>query len=167
MALKPIHQIENFSNRCVWFFFYCAKQWWYTHQPSLTICLYSFKVCSGKTHFLPVLHCVFVMYSISLPALYRLNASLVWSSTLKSTYHVLNCILPLLGTLDYKVSQGPFFFLILWTSKVKRDFIMSNWLSAIHISGWIGEFDISRLPAEWDRHFCNHAELEQVGAARQ
>lgn len=38
---------------------------------------------------------------------------------------------------------------------------------AIHISGWVGESDGSRLPAEWDRYACNHIKLEQVGPARQ
>lgn len=64
---------------------------------------------------------------------------------------------------------GPyFFFLILWTFQVARDFIMLSWLSAIHISRWIGKFDVSRLPVEWDRRFCNHAELDglnQLGSS--
>lgn len=164
-----IHWIENFSNRCVWFLFcktmmICppAFSGYLFIQCSSLFRKNSFPSCASL--------CIGCVLSIYFPTSSTLQTQC--KSCLKFCIKIHpECprLLPVsVGDTRLQSIPGPyFFFLILWTFQVARDFIMLSWLSAIHISGWIGKFNVSRLPVEWDRHFCNHAELGRVGPARQ
>lgn len=120
-------ELGTFHRGVALFFFYYARQWQYTHPPSL---LYSFTklllFVQGKL----ISFLRFMVLSLSTMALYSGKTHLLWSPALELTQHILSDILSYLGDTWPQSTSGHLKHL--WMYKLTRDIIALSGLSAIH-----------------------------------